>query len=441
MGLTPKQLRRQVIRSLSLRTIAAEVNRQRLDVLREKIRTASSAQRKKMRRLTRLYATGRLETVDDLPSDLRADARRMQRTLTALHLAMGDAFVVTRSVAVMAESAGMTAETLRRGILDLEQGRLLLVRRRDRPRRSGGQGVSEYRLVLATLRDLAWSQGLQGELFDCGRPGQGHDDSVAESFGNSSVPSGQNHPSGASVAGGRAPTHGGRAPTHGGRAPTHGGRALRPRAGTSLAESFSPTSSSSSSPPEESQPAQREKETTEEFELLTAVSRRLKMYGVADHHDLVMHQDPEAGWSADQMCDFVDDLERETIDGVAKWSPGAVWWQLKRGAPGSRITLPPTDAWLRARRDRDRRLERDCEARRAAEQRPQREAEETAWRQREERLGPILDSLSPDDLRRLAEQTNNSFLVAGGRQKWLTTFRRQLLESLEHSDILEVQDG
>lgn len=445
---TPKQLRSQVIRSLSLVTIADEVNRMRLAALREKIETATPAQRKRMPRLIRLYEAGQLETVDDLPADLKADARRMKNTLFALHLAMGENFYVTRSVKDIAELARMTEQTTRRGVLDLENACLIIVTRRERPRRTGGQGVSQYQLVSATLRDIALSQGLQGELFDCGRRVEGDSDAVAESFGGPDESSGQSHPTGPFPSdagespgtpshGGNAPSHHGNPPSHGGRPPSHHGRAYRPRAGESPAESpeslserTEPPSSSSPEPPCVSSEEGTTTTGVSERQWLHVVSERLKDYGLGSHYQLALIDAPKKGWTARQLLEFCDDLERETIGDVRKFKPGAVWWQLTYGEPGSRITMPPREEWTREKRNEALRAARERDAVADADKAERRQAERAAEQEREERLGPVLDAMPDDELRAFVAQAV-PFAVAAGRRKWLTTFRTQLLNSLD----------
>ena len=163
--------------------------------------------------------------------DKRAGARRMQRALVAIHEILGQNRTWVVTVEVIARQMHVGERTARRALSDLEQACLVEITRRERARRRGGQGPSEYRLVWPNLLDLAESQGLQPSLDfpPEDAPQAGGAEAVIAESDRPDGPSGPPQPARGRAPGhsGRAPGHSGRAPGHSGRAPGHSGRALR----------------------------------------------------------------------------------------------------------------------------------------------------------------------------------------------------------------------
>lgn len=102
------------------------------------------------------------------------------------------------------------------------------------------------------------------------------------------------------------------------------------------------------------------------------------------------------GWTARQALDLVEAIERRAINGVAPWAPGAIWWQLARGVPGTSIELVECEEWRRARAAITQRARLQAvDRQRALEADPR-------LRDLEPRLGAFLDGLTRDQQRELA---------------------------------------
>eukprot|EP00913_Durusdinium_trenchii_P005645 g5263.t1 len=143
-------------------------------------------------------------------------------------------------------------------------------------------------------------------------------------------------------------------------------------------------------------------EEATDFDLLVSASSRLRVYPMADFHRLVFDRAPQPraggpGWTARQIVEFLDDLDRQVIDGVKKWEPGQVWWQLAKGEAGSRITMNPREEWVRARRNRDLQLQRERDARQAVEADLAKAAAAETRDRREAEFGATADAMDAAD--------------------------------------------
>lgn len=102
-----------------------------------------------------------------------ANADRMRAALLALHALLGDeregnfsAQQVADAMAAIGSRGKCDRKTACRALRDLEDACVIIETPGDRARWKGGDGPNRYRIVFATLRDLAATQGLQGLLFD-----------------------------------------------------------------------------------------------------------------------------------------------------------------------------------------------------------------------------------------------------------------------------------
>lgn len=474
--------REEVLQSLRLGTVAAEINAQRLGDLKATLAgRLTPKERKKRRRLLDLERDGRLT---ELPSDMQANAARMQRTLLALYrLLVRKGFGASIPIKAIAAEMGANVSTARRGVLDLEAGFLIAVDRRPRARCEGGQGPSGYRPVWSNLRDLAFTQGLQGQLFhqlhvrdakDSVSPRRGSAVPVTVDEGSqpdelsgrepsrtwASVTAPQRGTAGGQPGGlpGRKPQAGDAGPCE--KAPTHG---EIPRSHCDSAPSHSEIPPTHSEWPRAHAPARSlsplllredlssspspssKKEKKNESYLWREIRDRLWSIDVQDA-GRACQVARDAGWTAEQAAELLDACERERIAGVLPWRPGAVYWQLCNGRPGSSIDLPRQEDWIRARRDADlaarrRKAEQQQAAEREAAQRrsSQRNELEEAW-------GELLDSLDPGQLDQLIETTLDAFhagicrqYVAAGEE--LGLYRLPLLEGCRRRSVESLTEG
>jgi len=235
---TPWQQRLDVLKSISLEKIAKEVNKQRLTKLRAKLAgSLSERERKKMRRVLNLFEAGRLE---ELPPDMRANARRMKRTLLAMFAKMHLRRQWRMKVDDIAASMAVDVQTARRGVFDLEDAHIVAVDRQMR-HWDGGWGASEYTVVAPTLIDLACSQGLQGSLFDLTaepEPGSAEcarGNESPEQASQGAEPAGGETDSRppATTHRGKSTSHDGKSTSHRGKSTSHDGRSRPPMMGSS----------------------------------------------------------------------------------------------------------------------------------------------------------------------------------------------------------------
>jgi hypothetical protein len=361
--------RLELLKSLDLGTLAAELNARRGPVKRDK----------------------------------RAAAGRMRRALVAIHEIVRNDRSWVVSMEVIAREMGASENTARRAVLDLEEACLVEVVRRQRARRRGGQGPSEYRLVWPNLLDLAATQGVQRGLFEGGdAPAEPGVRDVSEEARPEDLSGrrdeGQRCGGAPSQSGGapshcdRAPSHCDRAPSHCDRAPSHCGSAL------SSARAPAPLSNPSFHPP----PLP---DGGEDFSLAwKTVRKELAAYGVATHRQAAAFAG-DRGWSPEQIRELLAQCLRQTIDGVRAYGPGAVHRHLMTGEPGTPMRLAPSDAYNRAKRDRERQ-----QAERRARERA-RQSEDHRSRKRdgeyenplEAEWGAVLDRAGPEEIAALFE--------------------------------------
>lgn len=335
--------RRDMIESICFDSIAAELNVRRLK--ERNARLLDPGEAAKTPRLAKA-AFGWLER---LPSDMAADAPRMKRALRALHEIIGNDRKFVVRVQRIADLMKASDETTRRGLRDLEEACVVAVVRRERERRTGGQGPSEYMIVWPTVADLARSQGFQRSLFSEDGEGDGSTD-----FGRSDKSS-EGHSDAAPC--GEALTHRGGAPPHHGEALTHGGEA---HTSNRVREIPSPDSLSQY-PPSPPSPSKRSLKSSggeaEEADLeeWIPVRRRLSAYGIGNPRDAINVGAPR-GWTPPQVMKLLDQCEKLCIDAIKAHPPGRVWWQIREGEPGSEISMPPAETYRRAARDREQLL-------------------------------------------------------------------------------------
>lgn len=416
-----------VLKAIALDQVAREVNLQRLKRLKAKIAGAlSERERVKMRRVIALQAEGRLE---ELPSDLRANAQRMKRILLLIFLKVGSRMKWAFKVDELAEEFGETSETVRRGILDLEDACLIEVTRKHHHWK-GGWWKSEYRLVWPNLRELAEGRPVQGTLFD---GGDGTDSVRAECF--SPV-----EPAGQGPGEGTTPTsHDGLIPrcekstshcehsishheyttshseqsiSHSDTASTHSGRSLNTRARPYARSSFSSSLTSSPSSSLSAQSGEEKKKALEgrggaRAGPSSACDRpewgrvRIRLQPLIQCWAKAIDQAAEHGWTAEQAEALIDQFERNSVGAIRAWKVGSLYWQLTNGTPGSRIDMPPCEAFVRARRDQQLQVERRAQAARQSAAAAKRDVDQGRRSNLEIEFGERLDQLSGDELERL----------------------------------------
>ncbi|QDT54613.1 hypothetical protein Pan44_26480 [Caulifigura coniformis] len=360
---SPWLRRLDLIKSISFRTIADEINARRLRGFN--VRLLDPKQAKEIPRLAKRAATegGVLKS---LPPDLRASGPRMQRVLLALHSKIGanPSWVVRK--ALIAREMGLSDDaTAERGIRDLEESDIIHVTRREREPRTGGQGPSEYRIIWATVKDLALNQGAQPSLFI-------ERDLAAASSGRPDKSSGRGPRSReAPPHSAEAPPHYAGAGPHYAEAPPHNAGALIVDPRARVSPFHSPIHPSSSCPPERS----------EEEGDWSRIRDRLRAYGLGSHRQTA-REARDGGWTAAQVDALLDRCEQHTIVAgkvrIQAWPAGAVWWQLRNASPGALITMQHSETYRRAKRDQDLKAEQERErkahAERAAELAPINEA-------------------------------------------------------------------
>lgn len=422
-----------VVKSISLDRVASDVNRHRLKRLRKKIAgPLSEKERTKMRRVIAMEAEGRLE---ELPSDLRANAHRMKRILLLIFLKVGPRPKWSFKVDELAEEFGETPETVRRGILDLEEASLVEVTRKQHHWK-GGWWRSEYRLVWPNLRELAEGRDVQRSLFD---GGEGADPVRAEGF-PSVEPVGQgpgdgsmqtshsgpitrcekstSHREDSISHGGYSTSHCEKSISHSDRASTHSERSLNAQA-HARANSFSSSSFKSNSSPSLSLIRTEKKKDFENgrqagrqaFEPCDRPeweSARSRLQPLISAWAKAINNAAAKGWSPMQVAELLDQFEKHSLGDIRAWKVGSLYWQLVNGIPGSLIDMPMSDAYVRALRDQKQAAERKAhEARMAAKARSQ-DLEVGKAEELESRFGPQLDALDEDGLRNLIDRADLS---------------------------------
>ncbi|MBA4182333.1 MAG: hypothetical protein C0506_17255, partial [Anaerolinea sp.] len=356
--------------------IAAELNRRRLRDRNARLLDPGEAAK------TPRLAKAAFGWLERLPSDMAADGTRMKRALRALHEIIGNDREFVVRVERIASLMKASDETTRRGLRDLEEACVVAVVRRERERRTGGQGPSQYMIVWPTVVDLARSQGFQRSLFpDDGEPDastwNGRSDKSSEGL-SEVAPCGE------------APTHDGEAPTHRGEAPTHRGEAHTLDRAREI-PFRNPDSKYPPSPPSPS--SRRSQEGAEAADLVewVPIRKRLAAYGMGNPRDFI-NVGAARGWTPDQVTALLDCCERLVVGAVQAHPPGRLWWQIRQGEPGSEISMPPVELYRRAAREREMALD---VKRRAAKAAPA-AAEE-------EKPGEPLDELGLEQLAELVE--------------------------------------
>lgn len=99
----------------------------------------------------------------------------------------------------------------------------------------------------------------------------------------------------------------------------------------------------------------------EDFRSGGKILQRLLTYGVANA-DQALTKARRAGWTEREIAELLAFCERQTIGRAKAYGPGAVFWQLANGPPGSRPTVPESEAYQRAKRDRDRQWQAERQA-------------------------------------------------------------------------------
>ncbi|TXH46015.1 MAG: hypothetical protein E6Q97_30415 [Desulfurellales bacterium] len=422
------------LQAISLDRVAREVNLQRLKRLKAKIAGAlSERERLKMRRVIALQSEGRLE---ELPSDLRANAQRMKRILLLIFLKVGSRMKWAFKVDELAEEFGETSETVRRGILDLEDACLIEVTRKHHHWK-GGWWKSEYRLVWPNLRELAEGRSVQGTLFDGGDgtdlvraecfppvepagqgPGDGttptsHDGLITRCEKSTSHCEHSISHHGCSISHhGCSISHSEQSISHSDRASTHSGRSLNTRARPYARSSFSSSSTSRPSSSFSALPGEEKKKALEgrggaRAGPTSACDRpewgrvRSRLQPLIQCWAKAIDQAAEHGWTAEQAEALIDQFERSSVGTIRAWKVGSLYWQLTNGTPGSRIDMPPCEAFVRARRDQQLDLERRAQAARQSAAAAKRDVDQGRRSTLESDFGERLDQLAGDELDRL----------------------------------------
>lgn len=449
-----------VLKAVGLERVADEVNRRRLKRLRQKIAgPLSERERKKMRRLIALDAEGRLE---ELPSDLRANASRMKRILLLIFLKVGARASWSFKVGDLAEEFGETSETVRRGILDLEEACLIEVTRKQHHWK-GGWWKSEYRLVWPNLSELAEGRDVQRSLFDGGdapvraegfQPvepvGQGPGDGSTLTSHDGLIPrceKSTSHHENLISHSEESTSHCEDTTSHSDRATSHCGRSYNAQARTP-ASSFSSSFQSSIPPSSFSARAEKKKDfeggrqterrNAEPCDRPEWGSVRSRLQPLIAAWPKAINNAAEQGWSPSQAEQLLDQFDQHAVGDVRAWKVGSLYWQLTNGAPGTLIDMPPCDAYVRARRDQKLAAARDAVAARAAAQAAKKETEGERASNLESRFGALLDQLEGDPLDRLiAEACPATFhqkqcrKYAQSQTKRFGLYRDDLLRLLE----------
>lgn len=426
------QRRQAVIDSICLQAVADEVNAKRLERLRAKLAHATASDRRKQARLWRLFAAGEL---NQLPSDLRASPLRMQAYLQAIHRLLGHHTQKQLAIPDIAREAQQKPTNGYRAIDDLEDAYLIIVHRKRQPlAQGGGIAASAYQLVWSTLRDLAITQGLQFGLFDdSADEGSAHSDSGGT--GAVQIPctlddGASSHQAGAAShhQGSALPQSAERPPTTGesvlpfrpDRPPTIpmggrvggpvGGRSNRKwedgweghaRADFSSYENPKDSLEDLSIPPSPPLSRRGGVEGRGDFPdsktraAVAAVERLLDGLGLATSHTTA-NAFVRGGWSVEQVEQLIGSFQRQAIDGVRPWGLGAIWHQAHTAEPGAPITIPPSEAWLRAKRNREFAIAATSQQRQFAEQTAAAERSRSDAAALEELHGPEVDRLEVD---------------------------------------------
>lgn len=124
-----------------------------------------------------------------------------------------------------------------------------------------------------------------------------------------------------------------------------------------------------------------------------------------------------SGWTPWQALELLREWHaRQVSDGDGRvlraWKPGAVWWQLRHGAPGSPITMPEDPRYRSERASQQRRRELIRSVPTAGEV-----PRDEALAALETACGPALDSLTHEQVKELAFSVSpfagRRFLSAG----------------------------
>lgn len=352
--------RLELLRSIHLDGVAAEVNLKRLRDYQARLSCPTEQDRENLRRLVALYESGQLT---DLPGYHRADGPRMRKILIALHTLIGEAREAALSYTQIASAAKLSKKSAQRGLDDLRAASLVNSTHRARPRWQGGQGPSAYFIVWSTLRDLASVQGLQRAFVF-----EAHQPVTAES----SLP---DHPSGrvdeadavsqereprfrrSSPSRGHPRGHSGHARSHSDhpRVATHAGAPARalPPSPKEKEDDFFESKDSKNPPPPSFPPAFRAR--------WPDVVTRLAAYGIATA-TAAARVASKGGWSIDQVMSLLDRCESMIVDGIQAFGPGLICRHLELTPPGTPIAVAPREVYVRAKRDHALRLQAEREA-------------------------------------------------------------------------------
>ena len=113
------------------------------------------------------------------------------------------------------------------------------------------------------------------------------------------------------------------------------------------------------------------------------------------------------------MADLLTRAESQVIDGVPAYGPGAIYQHLCRADPGAALGYQPSEAYVRARRDRDRRRELERHAENAAKPK--------AVHPLEAEWGSVLDGLETAELFNLLESAEINAEHRKAVKQWMQT--------------------
>lgn len=432
-------LRRDMLRSLNLDAICAEVNKRRLAWMITQAACPLPEQKRKWTRFLADYESGRGVR---LPSDECAGPARMRRVLLLLHRLIAARNGITVSIDQLAKESGETRQTLRRAVRDCRRAGLIDEPYAGNPQHQSGSGANYYELPWLVIEQLAANPGIQLSIQVCDDvPGVNEED-------RSGRPSGRNDGCGPPpTVGGGLPIMGG-PPSHSGDPPLPQWEAPPPtappillvrtarggaRAHTRPLPLFS--ENITNPPPSSVEGTGEEEERIFSLPEWKQVERRLKRYPVA----MVRRAQFGAlknGWRADQVLKLLDQCEAATIDGIRAYGGGVLVTHLELCDAGLPMRAKPATEYLKARERRAGREQAVLQTAMAHREADQRQRLAVRNTELEERYGPRLDAMSHQavvDLARAALpqlafqwfRKNGSVVTAFQRSDFLRALERR----------------
>lgn len=325
-------------------------------------------------------------------------------------------------IATIADYCGVSIRTVKRAIRDLEAADLLIVTRRERARRYGGQGPSEYQIVWSNLRSLAAEQGQQ---------------SLLDYSAGDSSPEGKcsNSPPDSSDAGERGDTVAQRGDMMAHRGDTVARRGDTVSPPNSITD---PSTDPSTAPLNEASVLDSSRAGGTATEPTPRgwreIENSLAQFGVQDAHHACQRAQSR-GLSADDVAALIAFAERHSVataeagKRVYAYGPGALYQRITTGRRGQNVSdgwPPASESYVRAERDQALAADRARQAAKHAEQRQQVELARQVAQDLEAATGAILDGLGRDELDALIDAVDS---LQGGTGLFRKLFRRQGVDS------------